>query len=376
MMKKTLWLIAAIMLVAVGCSQAPVQNEGLTLFDDPSGGFDATSEAPAFGDFDLLAETADEVDPEDPQAVAITADAAADSAGRHLVFALRAVWGQLRFDSTSTTPAIWNGSASIDSGRIGVLRKIRFEPATDFLLPRTSPATVEWASVTTVHNDGLLFLIGTQAPTLAPDSSDNMVHFTAGPVSLSLTLRELASLDTIIHVDDAGNAIMLNGMLIRRNDCPRGFLGGHWRANDDSAGVGGEFKGRWVSRNGETTGHLKGRYGVDRRGRKVFFGKIIDSSGNFRGMLRGIWGPLDSRPGGFFSGVYFDAMDRPAGRLHGHWKTSETDSTSVGREGVFQGVWKAACPTWNHGGMRWDDWRDVNVDHTGLDGTELDGTGI
>lgn len=374
-MRKTIWLLAATMLIAVGCTQAPTQDEELTVFDQTSGGFEATSEAPAFGDTELLAEAADEVDPGDPQAASISADAALDSSGRHLVFALRAVWGQLRFDSSSTMPTTWDGSASIDSGRIGVLRKIRFEPATDYLLPRTAPATVNWASVTTVHNDGLLFLMGTKEPTLS-DSSANMVHFKAGPVSLSMTLRELATLDTIIKVDDVGNAIMLNGMLVRPRDCARGFLGGHWSANADSAGVGGEFKGRWVSRNGALAGHLMGRYGVNSNGRKVFFGKYIDANGKFEGMLRGTWGKIDGRPGGHFKGVYFDAMDRPAGRLFGHWKTHEVDSTNAGREGVFQGVWKAACPSWNNGGHRWENWTDANVDNTALDQTELDGTGL
>ena len=66
MMKKTLWLIATTMLVAVGCSEAPVGNEELTVFDQSSGGFEATSEAPAFGNSELLAESAEEVDPGDP----------------------------------------------------------------------------------------------------------------------------------------------------------------------------------------------------------------------------------------------------------------------------------------------------------------------
>ncbi len=374
MMKKTLWLIAAAMLMAVGCSEAPVQNEVLTEFDQSSGGFDATSEAPAFGNSDLLAESADEVDPGDPQAVTISADAAADTAGEYLVFGLRAIWGQLRLDTTSTTPMVWDGSASIDSGRIGVKRTIRFEPATDYLLPSTAPATVNWASVTTIHNDGLLFILGTKTATLT-DSSDNMVHFTAGPISLSITLRELATLDTIIHVDDFGNAIMLNGMLRERGDCPRGYLGGHWQANDDSAGVGGTFEGRWVTDDGETTGHLQGRYGVNSNGRKVFFGKVINLDGNFRGFLRGTWTPAEGRPGGRFAGVYYDAMDSPAGRVFGHYRSDRSDSTTASREGVFQGVWKKACPSWDARGTRWQDWLDANVDDVDLDGGELDGSG-
>jgi hypothetical protein len=374
-MRKTLWLIGATMLIAMGCSETPVQNEELTIFDQTSGGFETTSEAPAFGNSELLAEASEEVDPGDPLTASITADAASDSAKPHLIFGLRAIWGQLRPDTTSTTPMVWDGSASIDSGRIGVLRTIRFEPATDYLLPRTADATVEWASITTVHNDGLLLLLGTKAPTLT-DSSDNMVHLTIGPVSLSMTLRELATLDTIIHVDDFGNAVMLNGMLRARSDCPRGYLGGHWQANDDSAGVGGTFDGRWVTDNGETTGHLKGRYGVNSNGRKVFFGKVINSDGNFRGFLRGIWGPVDGRPGGFFTGVYFNAMDIPVGRVFGHYRVNRSDSTTAGREGVFQGVWKKACPSWDAHGARWQDWLDANVDDVDLDAGLLDGSGI
>ena len=51
-------------------------------------------------------------------------------------------------------------------------------------------------------------------------------------------------------------------------------------------------------------------------------------------------------------------------------------SARASREGVFQGVWKKACPSWDVVGTRWQDWLDANVDDVDLEGGALDGSGI
>ena len=367
-MRKISLLLLLAMAVAVGCSQAPTELNSVNPLDSEFGGVTTDNEAPGFGDNELVAASADEVDPGDPLAVAIEADAAGDPSV-HAVFALRVIWGQLRYNEASTAPTVWDGSVSVDSGRIGVRRLIRFEPEQDYLvLPRTAPNVVDFVSRTTVHNDGLLLLIGVNTATLA-DLSDNLVTFATGPLTISFKLRELVALDTAIRVDDAGNAVMFNSFLVRPDQCPKGFLGGAWMANEDERG--GEFKGRWVSRSGELEGYLMGEYGVNSNGRHVFFGKYIDANGTFEGHLRGVWGPAPAPlRGGFFKGVFYDAQDRPAGRLHGHWKADELGA------GGFQGVWMLHCPRWDNAGHPWDRWDDESFDPGTLEHDQPMGGGM
>jgi hypothetical protein len=348
------------------------------VFDEEFGGFQPSSEAPGFGDQELTASAAnDEVDPGDAVASNIETEVATHPTGYH-VFALRVLWGQLRFDSTSTTPTDWDGGLTITDGRIGVKRLIRFEPATDYLKPRSDANAVLWASRTTVHNDGILVLIGvpnrihadtmrhdsTVVDTL-PDPLDNVVSFRTGPLSLSFTLRELAALDTVISVDDFGNAVMFNGALVRPDNCPKGFLGGHWARND--AGTGGEFKGRWVSQNGDHVGYLMGRYGINSNGRRVFFGKFIAADGRFEGFIRGVWHPADlAGRGGAFKGVFYGPAGDPVGRLYGRFKAEEPG------KGVFQGVWKTKCAHWDRCALGWERWDDEGFDDSHISDGEMD----
>jgi hypothetical protein len=365
MQRLTALLLALVLVAAAGCSQAPTDSAQTNPFDQEFGGVTTDNEAPAFNDPDLLATASVEVDPADPLAISIEADAA-DSV--HAVFALRAVWGQLRYDSASTSPTVWDGSISVDSGRIGVRRVIRFEPGQDYLLPRTAPNVVEFVSTTTVHHDGLLVLIGVNTAMLA-DSSDNLVTFATGPLTISFRLRQLVALDTIVRVDDAGNAVMFNGFLVRPDLCPRGFLAGKWMTSEE--GDGGEFRGGWISRNGQLEGYLSGNYGIDSDGRRVFFGKYIDINGTFEGRLRGVWGPLPlPARGGYFKGVFYDAQDRPAGRLCGFWKADAAG------EGHFEGVWMLYCPRWDAAGRGWERWDDPNFDMASLDPERQMGGGM
>lgn len=348
-MKRILGLSLLLLIVAAGCSQAPTEQASTNPFDQEFGGFTTDNEAAAFGDAELLADAAGEMSVADPVAAAINADSLLGD--KFAIFALRIVWGQPRLDTLSTTPTTWDGSLSIDSGRIGVLRTIRFEDGQDYLvLPRTSPDEVEWVSITTVHNDGLLLVLGMPAA-LVNDTVDNMITFATAPLTFSFPARDLYTLDTAIAVGDAGNMVVFNSFIVERQLCPKGFLSGHWLHSDTTDG--GEFTGRWLSRDGLLSGYLEGAYGFRSDGKPVFFGKYIDEFGNFEGRLRGVWGPRTGHnSGGFFRGIWYDAMDRPLGVLHGHWKVDGEG------EGLFQGVWKTRCPDWDGSGHDWRNWED------------------
>ena len=379
-MKRWLFLATAALFLAAGCSQAPTQQAQQNQFDQEFGGMTTSSEAPGFGDNALVAAAAsEEVDPGDP-----VADSIRCGKGPHgelpPLLALRVIWGQMRYDSTSTTPTIWDGKLSVTPGRIGVARVIRFEPATDYLLPRTEPGVVAWVSQTTVHNDGLLCLIGLPKPQRPPSTDDSLfedtlpppppvvVAFETGPLSISFSLDQLMSLDTVIAVDDIGNAVMFNATLVTPEACPRGFLGGTWKPNEE--GTGGEFEGRWASDNGQLNGYLRGRYGMNSAGKRVFFGKFIDEAGQFEGLIRGVWHPASDKPeGGSFKGVFHDPSGQPAGRLHGRWAAADSSG------GTFQGVWKTHCPEWDHGAQGWARWDDEHFDEGKVDREGYRGNG-
>jgi hypothetical protein len=349
-----------------GCSKNPVteqpkQDTIASQFD----GLTTANEAPAFGNPELASAVSEEVTVQDPIAATPRFRSLLSDPNAGLVH-LRVIWGRLRYDSTSTTPTNWDGSLTITRGLEIVRSVIRFEPATDSLLPRTSPNLIEWASTTTVHNDGIAvdMLIPPIAPTIDTtitievgplgDTTEVVVidtipappvnvTFATGPYTRVFTLRELARLDTIVYLDDS-NAVALSAFEFDRIPCPRGFLAGHW--GFDSTGAG-EFNGIWVGGHGLIEGFLDGHFAIDTSGQRMFYGKWIDRDGLFQGLLKGIWGPHPNRHasergkvrgGGWFAGRIFNANADTIGVLRGHYKGSE-DLNS----GFFQGRWKLNC---------------------------------
>jgi hypothetical protein len=355
---------AAGVLFLAGCSDSPTEpaDQSITEF----GGYTATTEAPAFNDPALVASSAQEVQFDDPIASSpdVQALLADPEAG---VYHLRVVWGQLRYDSTVTTPTDWSGSLKISRGAELVRRTIRFEPATDSILPRTDRRLIEWASLTTVHNDGIAFdlLVPPSLPLLDttiqivvdPLTNDTTemiivdttpalpvtVEFAAGAYSRTFSLREIAALDTVVYFEDS-SGIMFNGFKVDRIPCPRGFLSGFWGYDSTGQGI---FRGTWISQHGVIDGYVNGHYEVDSTGARTFYGKWIDASGRFEGFLYGRWKQhpnphADStavlRAGGSFAGLLLDDQTNPIGMVAGHYLSSQGNPP-----GFFQGRWKLNC---------------------------------
>jgi hypothetical protein len=84
-------------------------------------------------------------------------------------------------------------------------------------------------------------------------------------------------------------------------------------------------------------GYLRGVYGPNSHGEKVFFGKWIGQGGNFKGMLRGHYGAYDARPGGWFEGAWLGSSLRVKGKVRGSWMTNDNGG------GNFRGTWRRAC---------------------------------
>ena len=388
-----LLISSALLLWVAGCSKNPVDQSQDSIASQ-FGGYSPTNEAPAFGNPTLAAMVGDELSVQDRLASSPAFHTLLSDPNAGL-FHLRAVWGRLLYDSTSTTPTNWDGSLTITRGYEVVRSVIRFEPATDSVLPRTSPILIEWASTTTVHNDGIAvdMLIPPMAPildtviTIVVDSLGDTteivvidtlpappvtVTFATGPYSRTFTLPELARLDTVVYLADS-NAVAFSAFEFERIPCPRGFLAGHW--GFDSTGAG-QFNGIWVSGHGLIDGFLDGHFVIDTAGKRMFFGKWINRDGLFQGLLRGTWGPHPNRHasdrgkvrgGGWFAGQIYDAGANPIGVLRGHYKGTE-DLNS----GFFQGRWKLNCPDFRGDDDGMDDDHDGDDDDGDMDDDEDD----
>ena len=394
MMRKVFLPLLALALLfwVAGCSNNPSQTD--TTADTPNleedfGGYTATDDEPGFGDPALLAASEGEEDFDDtmlgtPAVDSVIADVDAG------MFHFRAVWGQLCYDSTVVEKTDWSGSLSITRGAEIIRKIIRFEPGQDYIEPRTDRTLIEWVSFTTVHNDGIgvdifvpkgepvydtsyvvdtLFDTTMVIDTIPPEpvydtsyvvdtlSDTTMVidtippepvtlTFATGPYTRTFTLNELASLDTIVYLDDS-SAVSFYAMQYYRNWCARGFLAGNW--GFDSTGMG-VFEGIWMSHVGYVTGWLKGNFGVNDDGQRVFYGKWIDNSGQFEGLLRGTYRPIGAnfgngrfetlrKGGGAFEGKIYDAEETEIGILKGRYHSMPMWKTSY-----FQGRWKVYCP--------------------------------
>jgi hypothetical protein len=314
--------------------------------NDPYGGYNTADERPAFGDPYLQ---------ENFGAGENLAFAAADSDTtrpdhRRPRRFLMVTWGNLRADSTIDFSTDWSGSLCVENGAVRPLKTIRFERG-DYLLPRTSRECIEWVSHTRPSFDGVLVslhrmpcdsLVSIAATVDSLCGEPLSVTFETGPLTITFTQDELKDLHRVIPVDDAGNAVAFNTLVLMPGECPQGFLAGQWKDVEHDR-YDGIFRGQWVSDNGLHNGYLRGVYGVNRRGVPVFFGKWISEDGRFRGLLKGRYGRLpednDTRADGWFRGVWVNRSLSVAGGLHGVWGKGETEREA----GFFRGAWAVRC---------------------------------
>jgi hypothetical protein len=349
-MKTPSTLIAlALLALLAGCSQdditTDVANDDYEAMDleQAYGGLTMTDEQPAFGDPYLIAEDArDEGDAfRDP----LADDPAVREMERHgqgaRLTCARLVWGVLDagLDDPDGDLVDWSGSLSVDRGILIVRRVILFErPLDNLIQPRPDRQTVTFNSHTGGHFDGLVIQIIERRQDIAGEEP-NQLHFATGPFTTSIPVVDLAAFDEIYAVEPEGNAVHVVGFTQSDPDtCPRGFLNGRWQDNPDSEAEGGAFRGRWVGRHGLGDGHLRGRYGVNDAGERVFFGKVIDPRGHVRGLLAGTWQPGEEPGQGMFEGRWVNRQGTVEGVLNGRFAT-----TPERPGGYFQGRWSALC---------------------------------
>lgn len=348
-------------LVVLGCGKDsvkpadnPPQSESLTLEGD-LGGLTATGELPAFGDPALAASATAEAlvadgMADDPQ---ITRWAAGDSAR---TYAVTLLWGILASDpalgssnedSGSVTPVDWSGHLVVNHGGVVIRSTIAFERGDRIVHPRNDRTRVDWISHTAGGFDGLRLLIHQPMPAGETGEQDSLT-IVAGTYTGRFLVNDLIDLERTEDIDGVGNKFTIRSFLIEPGQCARGFMGGIWATPVDPDSMG-TFRGRWVSRDGEVTGFVRGHYGTNDRGRKVLFGKAVDGAGSFQGFLRGTWVVAGrettpdpggrARAVGSFDAEILDADQQPIGRTRGHWR-----STPGRGDGVFDGAWSKGCP--------------------------------
>jgi hypothetical protein len=299
------------------------------------GGYKTTSEAPGFGDPEMLSEFEDDQEEVDLlETDSQIAEAMEDSAVE--VYFLRIVWGNLQWDTTATTLLDWSGSAQVDKGALVLLRTIRFEPGDYIHRPRTDAQTLEWTSYTQPHFDGIYVAI--VVPPSDTSSVEGTFTFTTTPFSKTFSYSELDSINYVYQVDGNGNEIAFVGHKKQLVPCGNGFLEGRWIRTAPHEGI---FKGKWINRDGSLSGYLKGHWGTRRNGEKVFHGKYIGMGGAFKGLLKGRWGYSENEGEGWFAGDWFDARHKAIGVLKGNWRAGDDES---GRKGFFEGGWQKLCP--------------------------------
>jgi len=361
-------LAVALVILGSGCQpsndgSAPLSPAGLESqqidLNSPTGGLTSADEEPAFGEPDEFTALSNESAAQDPYESDDGIQNILRARGARL-YDFRAVWGRLTDLSDSSAadpcPLDWSGTLHFEGGIIIVEKAIAFEPEDS--IRRIDRSTISWVSRTGPHIDGIQVKL--VLPARPVDSLITpQLELSTGPYSRTFTLRELVALSLVEAVDECGNGISITSVLTPIG-CPHGQLMGAWRMTppdtlspSDSSSVDGVvqgiFRGVWVGRHGLISGYLKGVYGLNAAGERVFFGKYIDLQGHFMGILRGTFGPpadlaLDGaavtnarRPHGWFAGEWIDGKVNVQGKLRGHWIAAKDG------KGLFHGVWGMRC---------------------------------
>lgn len=164
---------------------------------------------------------------------------------------------------------------------------------------------------------------------------------TAAETSAVASIDDVAFEDIDVDPTDVFDDVLVDdGGLVRAH----GGLAGRFindRPDGTSDEVGGVFRGRWFSAEGEVRGIVRGEFRPLPPGKLppglagggVFNGRYIDSDGQFRGFLRGRYGHRAAGRG-FFFGRWLDRYNRLVGIVEGHWDEEENAGG-----GVFRGRW-------------------------------------
>jgi len=340
-------------------------------FNALDGGLTDTDEAIAFDDDGLKAllvvEEADAVDDplsRDPQVLELEERSrnrenySEDERPTFTYARLR--WGMLRGPDDNTRVerpcgrTDWTGTLRVDRGILVVKRKIRFEwPADHVVFPRLDRQTVAFVSHTWCGLDGLVIQI-IEPPvddTLQPETP-NMLYIDTPNFKGEFPVSELADTAEIFDVDDLGNRFQIDGFRLGDIEvCPKGFLSGRFRNmqqdRPNSVTVdrenGGErhgaFAGAWYSLNGRITGFMRGGYGVNAEGERVFVGKFIGRKGRFMGLIRGGWEPAGNEGDlASFRGQWVTRSGNIEGLLGG-----EAHPVEGYPGGFYTGRWTTLC---------------------------------
>jgi hypothetical protein len=325
---------ASLSLVACATESDPAADDvddAAAAIELDDGGLDMADEAPMFGSSDLF-DRADQAevdtvytDPlaDDPAVAALRErpDAA--------IYRVRIQWGQFPADRDQEVARNWTGAIRISRGALLVRGVIRFEDATDRVLPREQPTEVQFTSATRPHNDGLVLMVIDPEP--AADEPLLLTFTTLEGDRFEVPVRALLDGPLVEQVDDLGNQIAAVAILRPVDVCEHGFLAGRWGALRPGLG---RLLGRVVDADGEPKGHLRGIYGKRESGEQVFFAKYIGRDGAFRGLLAGVYaegafrGRWLTRAGehGVVAGEYRegDAAEH-SGQFMGRWAERSCD---------------------------------------------------
>ena len=303
--------------------------------NDEFGGFNMQDDQPAFGDAAMMSEFVEEPAYSDVYSndEVVTDEDASDRPRHYLMI----TWGNLHRDEAIAHRTNWTGSLSISSGAIVLKRIIKFED-NDRILERTQRDLLEWESMTRPSFDGVLVRVIPGASDSATDVAnidDVVLRFRTEPFSVEIKASDLPGLNRIVTLDD-GNAVAFNTITVQPSDCPQGPMRGIWANHPERQG--GFFVGKWGTADGHVIGFIKGIYGVNDEGKKVFFGKMIDFNGRFEGLVKGDWGQGDHEHSGWYEGRWVDRNLGIKGALGGHWERSPHCNG-----GFFRGGWKKHC---------------------------------
>ncbi|MHC4660797.1 MAG: hypothetical protein ACYS8W_03825 [Planctomycetota bacterium] len=245
-------------------------------------------------------------------------------------YILRVDWGRLVEVDNATGGLKFDGSLSTTRGVVMIERAYKFDTNDVPLLPRTSAQEVAWESNTGGNWDGLQFLIITK-----PDSPYEQTILTIRTQEYlrNITLAELKAFNVTEWADLDSNMISLHGTKVRKDEYSDGLVSGYWEE--------GEIVGRTFAKDGIVDIKFKCTYETSETYGPVFFGKMVDDAGAFKGLIRGTWCylPYTTGPCGWFLGVFTDENMEIVGIIGGHFIEG-----SLERRCMFRGTWHIGFP--------------------------------